>query len=630
MGGHQKTTTPRVDRRRRNTHQQNLASSVFREAIPSPCVAQKSSLNMERTSQPTFKSTITTPITYVNEESSKCHSFNYEQEDSCFVNVHQCNSIEKETFDRDDTNLMDNQAIVKKRPHLEKSITNEESVGASDTPNFLKKQWVHSFLPKLRAPRLSLPLKKLLLKKKNSLPFLPNKSAIRKNILFSPQTSNLSTRASFDMLNPGLSTTPYFTRLNDLASEDFNGNIIYCTDDFFSPVKNILKSTLPQKREPFENVDGWETRRKKTTGHNWCLIQLGTPGRIYGIEINTRYLGDDCAPYISVEAANCSKLENDIREHLQKKGLASYDPQIVNELENLQLESEMNNLLKEKKLENSTQWNDIVSMMPLSSSEHSEASKFFIETNQKNLFPVVTHLRLNLFPDGGIARIRVYGVACNEFNLGKTINVACVLNGAVVIGCSNESRGISKKLLYPSVPKCMADGWLTARNPGRYPYIEQDSMSGDPLNLVGEHWVIIKLGMKIQSIAYIEIDTSYFIGNAPNKIEIETANISSHVDLHDIQAQQQLLVTDRTNGGLWEKLLLPTTVKPNRNHYLYLQETFHTPSFHNASTSNDSCGIIALKPSFPYEKKPVTHIKLTIFPDGGVQRIRVWSKTCEL
>lgn len=322
-----------------------------------------------------------------------------------------------------------------------------------------------------------------------------------------------------------------------------------------------------------------------------------------------------------------TKNKNEINEYVQKKGLSPYVPNVVSEVENLVLESALNEFLKEKKLENPTQWNDIVSMMPLSGSDHSEASKYFIETDHKTFLPVVSHLRLNLFPDGGIARIRVYGVACSTITRGKTINVACVPNGAVVIGCSNESRGSSKKLLYPSVPKCMADGWLTSRNPGRYPYIEQDIISGEPLNLVGEHWVIIKLGMKIQSIAYIEIDTSYFIGNAPNKIEIETANISSHVDLHDIQAQQQLLVTDRTNGGLWEKLLLPTSVKPNRNHYLYLQETFHTPSFQNGSSLNDSCGMVALKPSFPYEKKPVTHIKLIIYPDGGVQRLRVWSNT---
>src|SRR5438270_4420006 len=98
-----------------------------------------------------------------------------------------------------------------------------------------------------------------------------------------------------------------FTNLVDLASERLGGNVITANDDFFAPKKNLLKASKPifiegKHTDRGKWMDGWETRRRRTPGHDWCVVRLGLRGVIRNVDIDTNHFLGNHPPFASLDA----------------------------------------------------------------------------------------------------------------------------------------------------------------------------------------------------------------------------------------------------------------------------------------------------------------------------------------
>src|SRR5678815_2939481 len=99
-----------------------------------------------------------------------------------------------------------------------------------------------------------------------------------------------------------------FTDLIDLASERLGGGVLAASDEFFAPKESLLKPTAPEWREGVYTergkwMDGWETRRRRSAGHDWAIIRLGAPGKISGVVIDTSWFTGNYPERASIDAA---------------------------------------------------------------------------------------------------------------------------------------------------------------------------------------------------------------------------------------------------------------------------------------------------------------------------------------
>src|ERR1700712_71139 len=224
----------------------------------------------------------------------------------------------------------------------------------------------------------------------------------------------------------------------NLASGRLGAKGISTTDEFFAPLSRMLKEEpavfLPGEYD--ENgkwMDGWESRRKRVPGHDWSVIRLAMPGRIFGFDIDTSYFTGNYPPHCSIEAAF----------------VADGDPT------------------------ETTEWTEVLAKSPLGPSAH---HFFEMPTADK----VWTHLRLHIYPDGGIARLRVYGEAYFDWSkvgASDEIDLAYIFNGAKSLAWSDAHYGHPDKILGPGRGRNMGDGWETKRRRGP-----------------GHDWAIIRLG----------------------------------------------------------------------------------------------------------------------------------------
>ena len=169
-----------------------------------------------------------------------------------------------------------------------------------------------------------------------------------------------------------------FTELIDLASEKLGGAVVFANDDFFAPKENLLKSSAPVWREGEYTdrgkwMDGWESRRRRTPGFDWCIIRLGLPGIIRGITVDTSYFRGNYPEHCSLEGATFDGLPT------------------VEEL-----------------TDESVQWIPLLPQMPIAGDSQNH---FPIEYDER-----LTHLRFKIYPDGGVARLRVYGIVSPDWD----------------------------------------------------------------------------------------------------------------------------------------------------------------------------------------------------------------------
>ena len=212
--------------------------------------------------------------------------------------------------------------------------------------------------------------------------------------------------------------------LIDLAQPRLGTKVIYKTDDFFAPANRIISPTIPVFKEGvFDKhgkwMDGWESRRKRTSGHDYIILKLGKPGKISKIDVDTSHFNGNQPSMVSIEGAN----------------------------------SNSNKITQFK-------WISILSKKKVKAN----SNHFFSVKNNK----VFTHIKFNIFPDGGVARLRLYGsIAKSKKFKNKKINLASLLDGASVIACNNEHFGKAENILAPGRAKNMGDGWETRRRRGK-------------------------------------------------------------------------------------------------------------------------------------------------------------------
>jgi allantoicase len=319
--------------------------------------------------------------------------------------------------------------------------------------------------------------------------------------------------------------------LVDLASERVGGRALIANDEFFAPKENLLKPGrgvfIPDKyTDRGKWMDGWETRRRRTPGNDWCVIQLGLPGIIKKVDIDTNHFFGNHPPFASLDA-----LHTKARIPLRTNAVEQLD------------------------------WTSVLPKSPLN-----PGSQNLFDVSDSNRW---THVRLNIYPDGGIARLRVYGVVVpnwSRYKRGSLVDLAAIQNGGVVLACSDMFFSSMNNLIMPGRAKNMGDGWETKRRRGP-----------------GHDWILIKLG-KAGRVKKIEVDTNHFKGNYPDMCSIEGT--------YAPDATAERLATLR-----WKELL------PKKR----LQG--HTRNFFQRELNDIGA---------------VTHLRLNIYPDGGVSRLRVY------
>ena len=326
-----------------------------------------------------------------------------------------------------------------------------------------------------------------------------------------------------------------FTELIDLASEKIGGAVLAANDDFFAPKESLLKRSEPvwiegKYTDLGKWMDGWETRRRRSPrldeAFDWCVIRLGMPGEIKGVVVDTAYFRGNYPSHCSLEACTVDR-QPDITQLLGAE----------------------------------TEWTEI---LPLSALQGDSQNKFAIEHTGR-----VTHLRFNIYPDGGVARLRVHGNVMPDWNALKRrnseIDLAAAENGGDVPLASDMFFGHRHNIIMPGLAQDMSDGWESQRRRGP-----------------GHDWCIVKLGTA-GTITRIEVDTSHFKGNYPESCSLE-GSVSKDGDLEAVE---------------WRELLPMSKLQP------------HTPH-----TFTDEIADLGA----------VTHIRFNIFPDGGVSRLRLYGR----
>jgi allantoicase len=320
--------------------------------------------------------------------------------------------------------------------------------------------------------------------------------------------------------------TTDFTDLPDLAAEGLGGAALLANDEFFAEKDNLLKSHEAEWRDHAYTdrgkwMDGWETRRRREPGHDWCIVRLGLPGVVRGVVIDTRWFRGN---FPAEAALDVAALEPPF-------DLASLPD---------------------------AEWTEL---LPRSTLAGDSKNRFAVNGELR-----ATHVRLRIFPDGGVARLRVHGEVAPDWGrilrLGGPVDLAALENGGRVLSCSDMFFGSRGNLVKPGRAVNMADGWETRRRRGP-----------------GHDWAVVRLGTR-GIVRRVEVDTTHFRGNAPGRCTLELAH--SAIDEVDD----------------WRPVLA-TPLQPHTRH-LFDAELRRTG--------------------------PATHARLSLFPDGGVARLRLWGE----
>jgi len=321
--------------------------------------------------------------------------------------------------------------------------------------------------------------------------------------------------------------------LIDLASELIGGVALSASDEFFASKENLLKATAPifmpdRYTDRGKWMDGWESRRKRTPGHDWCVIRLGFPGIVRTIDVDTSHFLGNYPEHCSLDAACVSD-----------RDLAERD------------------------------WKPVLGKVRLEGGSH-------------NIFDVeqsgcVTHVRLNIFPDGGVARLRVYGEVVPDIGklraAAEPVDLASISNGGRVVGSSDQFFGHQHNLILPGRPQNMSGGWETRRRRGP-----------------GYDWIMVRLGARA-AIHHVSVETEHYKGNYPDRCSIDACDAPN------------ALTEDLVIGKIsWCEILRESKL--------------------------DADAVRRFEKELS-AAQPATHVRLNIYPDGGISRLRVFGKIVE-
>ena len=317
--------------------------------------------------------------------------------------------------------------------------------------------------------------------------------------------------------------------LPNLASERLGAVALWASDDFFAAKENLLRDAPAEWREHAYTdrgkwMDGWESRRKRQLGegvHDTVIVRLAMPGVVRGVVVDTAFFRGNFPEACSIEVSDAPE---------------------GTPVEELEL----------------GEWVEILPRSPLHGDE-------------KNLFEIApraafTHLRMRIFPDGGVARLRVHAEPVADWRrlggAGGVVDLAALETGATVLSCRDMFFGPKHNLIQPGRARNMSDGWETKRRRG--------------VTAETHDWVLVKLAGR-GTVDRLELDTAFFLGNFP-----DTALVAG---------------CDGDPATAPFRVLLPRTKLMGHTRHLYTSELV--------------------------DRGPFTHLRLSVFPDGGVSRMRV-------
>lgn len=330
-------------------------------------------------------------------------------------------------------------------------------------------------------------------------------------------------------MNSADQTNRFSDKYINLAEPRLGANAIFATDDFFADRQRMLKAApaefIPGKFDDNGKwMDGWESRRKRVAGYDYCIVRLGKPGVIKGVDIDTSHFCGNHPPAASIDACYCTEGDPDQQ----------------------------------------TSWSEVLSSVDLEQDSHHLHDILAEE--------VYSHIRLNIYPDGGIARLRVYGLPSTDWasiNETQVIDLLALEYGGLAIACSDQAFGSTiLNLNMPGRGIDMGDGWETKRR--REP---------------GNEWVIMKLG-HVGLLSALEIDTAHYKGNYPDRISVQAIFVS--------EVNTQSIISESHSWPL---------VMPEQK--LQMDEIRR---FEKELSAH----------------KPVSHIRVNNIPDGGISRIRAF------
>jgi allantoicase len=346
-------------------------------------------------------------------------------------------------------------------------------------------------------------------------------------------------------------TAPDFTALPDLASRPLGGSVVFASDELFAEKENLIKPEPPSFAPEAFGVrgkvyDGWETRRHRAPGHDHAIVRLGVPGLVHGVVVDTSFFRGNYPPQVSVEA------------------LAADGYPCPAELAAMT-------------------WYTLV---PRANARGDAVNAYPVDDGWRGRR--CTHVRLSIYPDGGVARFRVHGTPVPDPRfLTGTIDLAALENGGLVVGCSDAFYSSAGNLILPGRATGMAQGWENARRRGP-----------------GHDYVIVALAAP-GVLRHVEIDTSCFIGNAPQQVRLLAAD-AREVPESAAEADPSPVTGPDAGPGAaadpghsipdpaWREVLPLTRVQPDTRHRFRL----------------DGAGV-------------ATHVRLDVIPDGGLARLRI-------
>ena len=324
--------------------------------------------------------------------------------------------------------------------------------------------------------------------------------------------------------------------LIDLASARVGGRALVASDEFFAPRHNLLAAGPAafidgKYTDRGKWMDGWETRRRRGPegGHDWCIIRLGIPGAIRAITVDTSHFRGNHPAACSLDAAELAGAPS--AQRLRNLGDA------------------------------------FAELLPRSPLAGDTENEFTVASDARH-----THVRLKIYPDGGVARLRIWGEARPDWQriavARRAIDLVAAEHGGAPLATSDQFFSEPLNLIMPGPSRDMGDGWETRRRRGP-----------------GHDWVVLRLGRR-GVVERVDLDTTHFKGNFPESASLEGCDLGGSGAAPG-------------DDAVWRELLPRTTLRAHARHRLAVSRE---------------------------RRDPVTHVRLNIFPDGGVARLRVWGR----
>lgn len=318
-------------------------------------------------------------------------------------------------------------------------------------------------------------------------------------------------------------------RYVDLASPRLGSTVTFATDDFFADKSRLIDPKTPvffplRYDDHGKWMDGWESRRRRGEGHDWVTVRLGERGRVRKVDVDTSFFTGNFAPQVMLEGCDNTALGDGTGDDAQ--------------------------------------WFPLVDRCDVVGDGHNLIAC-------ADDAPPVTHLRFHIYPDGGVARLRVFGEVATDwtrYQADELVDLVAIQHGGRAVEWSDAHYGHPVQMLYPDRGRDMGDGWETARRRGP-----------------GNDWVILALGHAGRLRTAI-IDTAHFKGNYPDRCTLRGARLGESASADDLV----------TASEGWELLLPESKLGADQEHSFALNDADH-----------------------------VDYVRLDIFPDGGISRVRL-------